>query len=293
MPRQIAPLQHSVAPPAGRPLLGEHPAVLEALSIAERIAETPATVLITGESGTGKSLLARRLHESSGRRGRFVEVACGSLSDSLLESELFGHVAGRLHGSRLRPGGTVSAGRRGNDLPRRDRHRLPRDAGEAAAGAAGTAVRAGRRRPHAHGRRAGDPRDPRGPRKARRGGEVSGRPLLADQRRRHRDAVAAEPGERCSTAGRPFSADGSLPDGAAGGGLHQRRRRGPARPPVAGQRPRTAARGRAAACFSVAARWWTSAICPFRSRPRRASAAASRRHRPPRSRPRWPSPNGS
>jgi DNA-binding NtrC family response regulator len=99
MPRQIAPLQHSVAPPASRPLLGEHPAVLEALSIAERIAETPATVLITGESGTGKSLLARRLHESSGRRGRFVEVACGSLSDSLLESELFGHVAGAFTGA--------------------------------------------------------------------------------------------------------------------------------------------------------------------------------------------------
>jgi len=99
MPRPITSIQHPVTQPARRPLLGEHSAVFEALSIVERIANTPATVLITGESGTGKSLLARHLHESSGRRGRFVEVACGSLSDSLLESELFGHVAGAFTGA--------------------------------------------------------------------------------------------------------------------------------------------------------------------------------------------------
>ena len=81
------------------PVLGSHPLVAGILDIVDRVAATPATVLITGESGTGKSLLAREIHRRSGRAGRFVEVACGSLSESLLESELFGHVAGSFTGA--------------------------------------------------------------------------------------------------------------------------------------------------------------------------------------------------
>lgn len=86
--------------PAAFGLLGAHPAVRQVLDMAARIADTPATVLITGESGTGKSLLARAMHRASRRRdGRFVEVSCGSLNESLLESELFGHVAGAFTGA--------------------------------------------------------------------------------------------------------------------------------------------------------------------------------------------------
>lgn len=96
-------------------LLGEHPAMRRVLDVAERVAATPATVLITGESGTGKSLLARAIHAASGRRGRYVEVACGSLAEPLLESELFGHVAGSFTGAAtdrdgrflLADGGTI------------------------------------------------------------------------------------------------------------------------------------------------------------------------------------------
>jgi DNA-binding NtrC family response regulator len=68
--------------------------------IVESIADTKATVLITGESGTGKSLIARAIHRRSTRRDEaFVEVACGALPESLLESELFGHVAGAFTGA--------------------------------------------------------------------------------------------------------------------------------------------------------------------------------------------------
>jgi len=88
------------ATPAGHGLVGSHPVMRRVLDVVSRIADTPATVLITGESGTGKSLLARAIHATSHRRhGRFVEVACGAVSDSLLESELFGHVAGAFTGA--------------------------------------------------------------------------------------------------------------------------------------------------------------------------------------------------
>ena len=86
-------------PVASCPLLGSHPTIRRVLDVVDRIAATPATVLLTGESGTGKSLVARLIHQRSARAGRFVEVACGSLAESLLESELFGHVAGAFTGA--------------------------------------------------------------------------------------------------------------------------------------------------------------------------------------------------
>jgi len=66
----------------------------------DSVADTKATVLITGESGTGKSMVARAVHRRSSRRDKpFVEVACGALPETLLESELFGHVAGAFTGA--------------------------------------------------------------------------------------------------------------------------------------------------------------------------------------------------
>ena len=68
--------------------------------VIDSIADTKATVLITGQSGTGKSLIARAIHQRSNRReAPFVEIACGALPENLLESELFGHAAGSFTGA--------------------------------------------------------------------------------------------------------------------------------------------------------------------------------------------------
>ncbi len=70
------------------------------MELVHTIADTQATVLITGESGTGKSVLAHYIHKQSSRSQKpFVKISCGSLSETLLESELFGHVRGSFTGA--------------------------------------------------------------------------------------------------------------------------------------------------------------------------------------------------
>lgn len=72
----------------------------EVFELIDRVADSKASILITGEPGTGKSKLARTVHGLSGRRGGpFVEVACGAIPEALLESELFGHTAGAFTGA--------------------------------------------------------------------------------------------------------------------------------------------------------------------------------------------------
>jgi DNA-binding NtrC family response regulator len=81
-------------------IVGRDPRMLKVFEMISSVADTRATVLVTGESGTGKSLIARAIHRRSGRaKGPFVEVACGALPETLLESELFGHVAGAFTGA--------------------------------------------------------------------------------------------------------------------------------------------------------------------------------------------------
>ena len=90
--------------------------MLKIFDVIDSVADAKASVLITGENGTGKSMIARAIHARSARRsGPFVEVACGALPDTLLESELFGHVSGAFTGAnrdragkfQLADGGTL------------------------------------------------------------------------------------------------------------------------------------------------------------------------------------------
>jgi len=84
----------------GARLVGSSPAMQEVYKRIGRVAQTGAAVLIRGETGTGKELVARAIHEHSGRRdGPFVAVNCGALPENLVESELFGYVRGAFSGA--------------------------------------------------------------------------------------------------------------------------------------------------------------------------------------------------
>ncbi|MDO9171971.1 MAG: sigma-54-dependent Fis family transcriptional regulator [bacterium] len=97
-----------VAPDALDPLgiIARSPAMRRVVDLARRIALVDSTVLITGESGTGKELISQLVHEQSTRASRpFIAVNCGAITESLLESELFGHARGSFTGAvQERPG---------------------------------------------------------------------------------------------------------------------------------------------------------------------------------------------
>jgi DNA-binding NtrC family response regulator len=81
-------------------IVGRTPAMLQVYKTIARVADSRSTALITGESGTGKELIARAIHFNSSRAAKpFVAVDCGSLAETLLESELFGHVRGAFTGA--------------------------------------------------------------------------------------------------------------------------------------------------------------------------------------------------
>src|SRR5205823_5435260 len=94
---------------SGRPV-GSSKSWLDALHVAESVAGTDSTVLLQGESGTGKEVVARYIHDLSTRAGKpFLSINCGALPESLLESELFGHVKGSFTGASRDKEGLFSA----------------------------------------------------------------------------------------------------------------------------------------------------------------------------------------
>jgi sigma-54 dependent transcriptional regulator, flagellar regulatory protein len=97
-------------------VIGKSRAMVNVFKLIERVADSDSTVLINGETGTGKGLVAKAIHQSSYRRERpFVSINCGAIPENLLESELFGHVKGAFTGAtnakmgkfELANGGTI------------------------------------------------------------------------------------------------------------------------------------------------------------------------------------------
>jgi len=105
MPPPATPLLTLPDSPGGvlsiraKALLFHDPSSAGLLEHVERIARSEASVLITGETGTGKELIARHLHTQSGRHGPFLAVNCGAFSESLIDAELFGHESGAFTGA--------------------------------------------------------------------------------------------------------------------------------------------------------------------------------------------------
>ncbi len=81
-------------------IIGQSDPMRKIFRIVEKVADSNTTIMITGETGTGKGLIARAIHESSDRNNNpFIQINCGAISEGLLESELFGHVKGAFTGA--------------------------------------------------------------------------------------------------------------------------------------------------------------------------------------------------
>ena len=107
---KMEPLRVAQGPSAAQGLIGRSPAFQHMLGLVARVAPSQASVLLLGESGTGKELVARTVHEASGRAQRpLVAVDCASLPENLFESELFGHERGAFTGANTARGGLVEA----------------------------------------------------------------------------------------------------------------------------------------------------------------------------------------
>ncbi|HEX7499262.1 MAG TPA: sigma 54-interacting transcriptional regulator, partial [Polyangia bacterium] len=95
-------------------ILGSSPGIQEVFRKVQRVASTDITVLVTGETGTGKELIAHELHNRSARaKGPFVSVNCGAIPENLLESELFGHVRGAFTGAVSNKAGRFQTANKG------------------------------------------------------------------------------------------------------------------------------------------------------------------------------------
>ena len=142
-------------------IVGHSPALRSVLVEVERVALTDSTVLICGETGTGKELIAHAIHNLSARCGRpFVKLNCAAIPFDLLESELFGHEKGAFTGAVAQKSGPLRNGGHRYALPGRNRGFATGSAAETFARFAGTRVRATGKRPYTSHQRATGGRHP-------------------------------------------------------------------------------------------------------------------------------------
>lgn len=106
-------LQALVAAQSVSDLIGQAPTIKEAKRRINALGPTQVDILIRGETGTGKEVVARALHKASGRRGPFVAINCGALPESIFESEMFGHEAGAFTGAARKRVGKLEYARGG------------------------------------------------------------------------------------------------------------------------------------------------------------------------------------
>ena len=106
-------LQALVAAQSVSDLIGQAPTIKEAKRRINALGPTQVDILIRGETGTGKEVVARALHKASGRRGPFVAINCGALPESIFESEMFGHEVGAFTGAARKRVGKLEYARGG------------------------------------------------------------------------------------------------------------------------------------------------------------------------------------
>ena len=117
-------------------IVGESTKMQDIFRLVERVADSDSTILINGETGTGKGLIAQAIHKQSYRRDQpFISINCGAIPENLLESELFGHVKGSFTGATANKVGKFEAANGGTIFPGRNRGYEPGSAGQDSQGA--------------------------------------------------------------------------------------------------------------------------------------------------------------
>ena len=133
---ELEAIKAELVAPLG-PVATASPALAVACDRLRRLAASDGELLIVGETGVGKEVYARAVHEASGRKGRFVAINCAAIPRELVESELFGYRAGAHSTAHQAEGGPDRGGRGRDAVPRRDRRDDARGADQDAAVPAG------------------------------------------------------------------------------------------------------------------------------------------------------------